>query len=560
MTTRRSLDSHGTFGLALLQGNGAHLPSEVATEILAGLEESEVPQRLPAGVRFSGARVAGVARSSKKKALLIIAGCEDESVQKAHFDLYFERRDILEAALSDTGMLAPSVLEAVHERLWSAEYLHQAGYEAHRQLAARTLPIAGAIRWIESTRSAQYMFDVLGEHLAEQWTTDESGPEVLGKLCAVLREARIADCIGAICTGFGRALGERDGEQILAILCQARGAVGERWFDDMVAAAYGSARIITLPLLEMLLERLASPEHFHDYQLRRIAEGAEAAQYAPSELQNVRGRYTREAYLRLAECFPGALHQVVSGRMAAPEDMEATEVVDVALASNLSILAHGLLCNAGDGRFRVELDRERFLRALDVYESGIWMAGRIFRRPALEARGAVQHLPDGATIEDVCRLARHVDSGEKYLMYLYGSDIGATPRYVPNPAELAILISQYEPTVRVSVFMQLLRIWSDEGGVDTRDRGPMPNRHPNGPPVRRPVLIGAALFAYIEAVIEQIPASEFAGRSELAREFMLRIFWREFGETPQAWMTAIALVERADVPLSKVIRAARLLC
>jgi len=558
MTARRSLAPHGAFGLALLQGNGAHLPGEVATEILAGLEESEVPHRLPAGVRFSGDRVAGVARSSKKKALLIIAGCEDESVQKAHFDLYFERSDILEAALNNTGMLAPSVLAAAHERLWSAEYLHHAAYEAHRQLAARTLPIADAIRWIEATRSAQYKFDVLGEHLAEQWATDASGPEVLARLCTLLREARIADCIGAISTGFGRALGERDTEQILVVLREARGAVGERWFDDMVAAAYGSARTITLPLLEMLLERVASPEHFHDYQLRRIADGAETVEYAPSELQKVRGRYTRGAYLRLAECFPGALHQVISGRMAPPEDMEAVEVVDVALASNLSILAHGLLCNAGGGQFRVELNRERFLRALDVYENGTWTVGRIFRRPAIEARGAVWHLPTGATIEDVCRLGRHLKSGEEYIMYLYGSDVDATPRYVPNPAELALLLSQYEPGVRLSVFMRLLRLWSDEGG-GMKDRGPMPNRHPNGPPGRRPVLTGAALFAYLEAVIEQIPASEFAGRSELAREFMLRIFWREFGETPQAWMTAIALIERADVPLSKVIRAARLL-
>lgn len=456
-------------------------------------------------------------------------------------------------------MLAPDVLEAIHARLWSTEYVYQEGYETHRQLAARTLPIAGAIRWVESARSAQYVFDVLGEHLAEQWTTGASGVEVLQNLCTTLREARLGDCIGTLCTGFGRALGERRGEQILAILREVRGVVGERWFDDMVAAAYGSARSITLPLLELLLERLASPERFHDYQLRRIAEGADAPQYAPSELRDARGRYTREAYLRLAECFPGALHPVISGRMSAPEDMETTEVVDVALASNLSILAHGLLCNAGDGRFQVELDRERFLRALDVYENGIWTAGLASQRPPIEARAAVRHIPNGANIEDVCRFARHVNSDEEYVTHLYGSDISATPRYVPNPGELALLLSQYEPTVRTAAFMRLLRIWSDEGGREVRDRGPMPNRHPSGPPRRRPLLIGAALFDYLEAAAEQIPASEIARRSELTREFMLRIFWREFGETPQAWMTAIALVERADVPLSKVVRAARLM-
>lgn len=559
MSNRRTLESRAAFGLSILQENGAHLPSEVATAILAGLEESEVPHRLPAGIRFSGERVAGVARSSKKKALLILAGCEDESVQKAHFELYFERRDILEAALGEAGMLAPSVLEAVHERLWSREYVHQAGYEAHRQLAARTIPIAGAIRWIESNRSARYMFDVLGEHLAEQWKTDASGPEVLENLCTTLREARLGDCIGTVCTGFGRALGGRNSEQILAILHEARGAVGERWFDDMVAAAYGNARSITVELLELLLERLASPERFHDYQLRRIAEGADVAQYAPSELRDARGRYTREAYIRLAECFPGALHPVISGRMAAPEDMEAVEVVDVALASNLSILAHGLLSNTGDGRFTVELDRERFLRALDVYENGTWTAGYVARRPAIEARGAVRNLPRGANIEDVCRLARHVNSGEEYVVRLYGSDINATPHYVPDPDELSLLLSQYDPTVRVAAFMRLLRIWADEGGNEVRDRGPMPNRHPNGAPRRRAALTGAALFDHLEAAAEQIPASEIAGRSELAREFILRIFWREFDGTADAWMNAVALVERADVPLSKVVRAARLL-
>jgi AraC-like DNA-binding protein len=558
MTIRRGANSNRPINLVMLQEHGAHLPGEVATAILAGLEESDVPQRLPTGVRFSGEDVAGVARSSKNKALLIIAGCVEESVQKAYFELYFERREILEAVLSEPGMLAPDVLEAIHERLWSAEYVHQAGYEAHRQLAARTLPIEGAVRWIETARSARYAFDVLGEHLAEQWTTGASGVEVLQNLCTTLREARLGDCIGTLCTGFGRALGERCSEQILAILCEARGAVGERWFDDMVAATYGSARSITVPLLELLLERLVSPERFHDYQLRRITEGTDEPQYAPSELRDARGRYTREAYLRLAECFPGALHPVISGRMPAPEDMEATEVVDVALASNLSILAHGLLCNAGDGRFQVELDRERFLRALDVYENGIWIASLTSRRPKIEARGAVRHIPNGANIEDVCRLARHVNSGEEYIMHLYGSDVGATPRYVPNPGELALLLSQYEPTVRMAAFRRLLRIWSDEGGGG-RNRGPMPNRHPNGSPERRSPLIGAALFEYLESAIEQIPASEIAGCSELTREFMLRIFWREFGETPKAWMTAIALVERADVPLSKVVRAGRLL-
>lgn len=547
-----------SINLVVLQENGMRLPSDVATELLAGLTEAEVPVSLPAGVRFGGARAAGVARSSRKKALLIIAGCEDASIQMEYIDLYFERKDVLETVLNKPGFLAPAVLEKIHERLWTEPYAQQGAYATHRQLAVRVLPLAAAVRWAETALDDQYAYGVLGERLALNWDTDESGADVLKNLCRALRDGKVGDCVGTLCAGFGRALTEYESGHIVAMLQDARESVDAQWFDEMVAAAYSGAREITLPLLDLMLERLARLGRPQDTRAQQAAKG-DYSQYTPSDLRNVQGRYTREAYLRMAATYPGALHPVVSGRMAAPEGMAAAEVVDAALATNHLILAHALLSNTGNGEFSYELDHSRFLRALDVYETGVWPAGPAAWRPKIDARGAVNNIPSAASIDDVCRLASNVNSGEEYIVRLYGTNADKPPKYTPSTSDLAALLAMHDPGVRMSTFLRLLRIWTTDDNTASQTRW-IPYRRDDGGGGEAPPLVGAALFAHLEVAAESVAARDIFNHSEPGRDFVFQIFWREFGEDDEAWMNAITLIEHAGTSLSKIVRAARALC
>jgi len=251
--------------------------------------------------------------------------------------------------------------------------------------------------------------------------------------------------------------------------------------------------------------------------------------------------------------------------------MEPAEIARIALETNHPILARALLGNIGNGGryFGPNLDLESFRRALAVYEQGLGRGGELTQNnypyggDKIDPMAAAANLPDESEVGDMLRLMRHTTNWDDFILQLYGDNIES-----PGTAHLAVLrckkesfralYEQLDDSQKSKVFLRLLRMWSCEG--DDYDGGPMPNRHPGGSPGRNMIRDWEveAVETYLEIIVETLPAREFGGHLQ-GRAYLAHVLGRELGGDGAAWTRVLALIPGAEVPIGRVIRAAKAL-
>jgi len=562
---------HGPLGLELLQNTKVRIDPGVAFSILAEIPEADLPTALPRHLRYRGETMANVMRSSQARATLLLAGCSDPKIQLEHIDLYFASRELMETVLLEQDLLDVETLREIHQKLWSSPYNTQAVHETARRLSAETLPLDLVVEWVGRNPGSKYAYETLGERMASDWG-DGIWRETLSRIEKTLPSGGGISPEGMLlCRGFARGLAREGAERAVEVCSQLGGVVRETWIDEIVASVYSSVETVTVELLKELLARIVDPGHFREHQLRQIAEGRNLTSSIPSELQRMAGTYTKEAFRLLAQTYPGAIQPVIIGRAMMPSGMEPAEIVRIALGTNHPILARALLGNIGNGGRYLDanLDLESFLRALDICEQGPESSGCLAQEmdpylgDKIDPMAAASNLPAEAEVGDMLRLMRHTTNWDDYILQLYGDNIES-----PGTAHLAVLrckkesfralYEQLDDSQKSKVFLRLLRMWNCEG--EDYDGGPMPNRHPGGSPGRGTIRdwTAEAVEAYLEIIIETIPAREFGGHLQ-GRAYLAHILGRELGEDGAAWTRVLALIPGAEVPIGRVIRAAKTL-
>lgn len=527
--------------LNILSAGNTPIPGVVATELLSMVPSDMVPNSLLNFGTFEGPNAAKVAKSCQKKAKLIAANTVDQDVHRAVFEALLVQVPGMNAGLQARNITDTELLIDIHQLVWE-DRISASDYENARTWIIDVVPLEYQLEYlVESPVQSRYELSKVGSRIGSALLAGDFGclrhvDAIAERYLTPTTDTRTKDLLRAI--GYKLAF-SADIDVMLAATEAIEDHLEPKWADEVVTSMCERAKVLDERLLIKVLKYLPTPAEFRDAQMRSIASHyTGSVMQAPRELLGRDLRFTMPALHLLAENFPAALVETLSH--LAMNDPNRHEIIDLALESNLVVLAHELLRPAkfAGSTTHATMSPDQFHRAIGVYQTGRLIQRKNTEKPEIRMSASAHAIPQGADPDDVIELLSMVKDPE-VLFDRWFSTHGSDPlSYQPNDEEIERLLSALDPTTRLNVLNTTLHHWAylTGGKVD-------PDIEP-------------ALAARIHLVAQSVSACDLASLRNGPR-YLAHVLSYEFGDNIEQWRIALGLLPTATVPLSAVITAAK---
>lgn len=532
-----------SLALSILQAGNLPIPGEVAAELLSMVPTEKIPNSLLNFGEFSGEAAVFAAKSSPQKAKLVAGNTTDVRIQRALLGTLHVRDIALDAMLQNKKVSDPDLLVELHKQVWEEQASNHA-YSRSREAIATCAPLRCILDFLATTPGLRgYPMHAVGARIGTELASGELWPlEYLDKISEAQSSSKDPREFENLLSQVGRTLAYSSGpEDLVEVLRATESRISARLVDIVAMAVLAGAKVVDKALLEFFLKYLPTPELFHEFQLRSASSHyAGTPPVAPRELLRRDPPYTFEALCRLAEVHPGALFEVLSGLHA--DSDHRSEIIDLALDSGLSVLAHALLGkNTTMGaRSNVSvLSPEQFHLALEVFENGTFVDKQPRRKPEISSFAAARAIPRGAAVEDVVRMFRLCSNAAEAFAHLYSMGPSwEAITYQPTVKDVRILVESLDVTARHALVCSMLGMWSDHSHPNTT------RRRPKG------------FESVVSVIMDSVPAATLAAESG-APSYVAHVFTQAFGSDTEKWRHGLGLLPTATVPLSKVVSATK---
>jgi len=529
---------------SILSHGNLPIPGEVASELLSMVPSDEVPNSLLNFGEFSGEAAISVAKSSPQKAKIIAGNTTDPNLQRALLELPHSHDVVLNEMVRNNKVQDESLLMDIHKLVWE-DQVHSAAYKQIRDSIVRFVPLGYALDFLVARETRGYPLQSVGFRTGQALARGEFW--VLERIDAISKshaESKDPSNFEKFVDEVGRSLA-REGsiEHVLDILTRAESVLHPKHADRLSMSVLRGSPVVDEKLLEFCFKYLPTPDEFLEYQLRiAAARHGGYLPVAPSELTYMRSPYTIGALRLLAVTYPGAMLNAVNE--LDPTTEHCSEILDLALDSNLHSLAHALL-SKNSVKATTEnsvnlspLTAAQFHKVLEVYENGAHVSRSDSSRPALSSFPAARSIPKDASIDDVVRLLRLSANAPEVIHAIYAPPVSGSISYYPTGDEMRVLLASLTDMGRLEVMSKVLNTWSY--CAHPNHTAPKPEH-----------------FDEVVAVImDSVPASAVAADRQGAA-YITHVFNANFGSDVEKWRHALGLVATALVPLSKVVSATK---
>jgi hypothetical protein len=528
-----------TLARSILSAGNVTIPVPVAAALLSALTDDDVPHTLWYAVGFSGDEAFTVATASKAKAKLIAANTSDAVLQRRLFECPRTQAVAMAAMLNAQAVTDPDLLIDMHELVWSDRYL-ASEYGVAREKIAYVVPLDYQVRFLaELSPDRAYPAELVARRIGAALADGEMYPlDTVDQIFARFGP-RQANAARGFVVAVSRALVMKsDPSDVVDRLRAIEARLDPSVADEIILETAAAARVVDAELLEMHLARIETPEQFAEYQRTCIdsAYTGPIAQ-APRSLSTRDKTCTVEALERLAATFPGALRGYLEDLVV--EQHDTGSVIDIALGTGRCDLAHVLLdrsATRSNSTNRTPLTPAQFHRAVEAFRDGTFI-GSPHVRPQLDAVGAARAIPVGADTNDVAAMLQLVDHpGVCLAKVISGEDDSI--EYAPTSNGFARLLSTLNEQQRLYVVTASLRVWAQRSHPDSTTP------------------LADDLAERINAAVDSVPARSVAENPH-GVWYIAHAFNGAFGADSDRWLSAVGMVQRATVCLSKVVSAAK---
>jgi hypothetical protein len=523
------------------------LPGEVAVALLSAVPGDELPNILLNGPLFSGPNATSVALSHPKRARIIAASTDqlETQMELLKADWLENHEDIVVALVSSNLVTDKALIREIHDYIVAPTKVNSHRKADTLRGVLSKVDLDHALSYVESVESGR-VYDVSNVAARVAAATADGDISTARRYATIVSHTankRDADDAARV---FGSSLGRAaSGDHLADILDDVLSAFTNTQQRLVAVCAYERTSLVSKRTLQIVLDRVESKDEFTALQKSYLDSMSTAPLIQCPQGLKGENRLTDDALRLLAATYPGALLSRIEA--LSTEDEQRELYVQLLIESRRVDLAHGLLFN----RHKVKnssngtvLNGSQFHDVVQQY-----LHGESLERPGtvkyrLHPNSLVESLPVDAAVSDIKDLMSVVQQDQVFLGLIARSEGGTdNMAFRPTPAQFEELLDGVVYPSRLGLLDSMLHKWnylnhpksdrSNAAGVDTD-----------------------WFNSLVDVVAETVPASELASIGAAPQYIAYRIS-RSLGSDLAAWQQAVGLIPTAQMPLRRVLSAAK---